>query len=194
MAISFERTAHGGGKPIFWRGECKVLPGGFKLLNPPAVGTVIDKGSLLYLDFEKMGAYLYRYAKSMEEGIAQAHKVYKGHFLKTGEAIAAGEGEDIEILAIDESNPNYDIILLSKAFNFTVNDNVIEALEDNNPHRCNAVVAAELVYDGKGLPTIDAAYDAVIIKKNLTNPVPDFALSNERFFLEGNPNIIYINQ
>jgi len=56
MAIEFKRTKVAGHFPEIWRGECRMLPGGFKPAQDFAVGTVLHRGTPLYVDFETMTA------------------------------------------------------------------------------------------------------------------------------------------
>ena len=52
MAIDFKKEKIRGRSPEFWRGEAKVLPGGFKPTQEFPVGTVILRGTPLFVDFE----------------------------------------------------------------------------------------------------------------------------------------------
>ena len=56
----------------------------------------------------------------------------------------------------------------------------------------NAVVGAVLEFDGKGIPTIDAAYEAVVLFPSLLFPVLDEWLNG--FSLKCNPSIKLIKQ
>lgn len=196
MAISFERKAHGGGKPIFWRGECKVLPGGFKPAQDFSEGTIIDKGTPLHVNFDNMEAAVCKVAIVLAGGTTSAPRVAKGNLFEAGDDIAAtiGEPTAIKISSIDRSNPAYDVLTLSEAIDGLGEGKYL--YESNSAgdakYEPNAVVAAELVFDGKGLPTIDAAYEALIIKKNAYPVLPEFFVSE--MCLTGNPSIKYINQ
>lgn len=53
MAIEFEKGQIKGRFPVFWRGECKGLPGDFKLTQTFPEGTLIRKGTPIALDFAK---------------------------------------------------------------------------------------------------------------------------------------------
>ena len=44
MGVKFEGKSYAGNMPVFWRGEAKILPGGYKLLQTFPKGTVIPKG------------------------------------------------------------------------------------------------------------------------------------------------------
>lgn len=69
MAITFEKEKVKGNFPVFWRGECGVLPGDFKLTTDLPEGTLVKKGTPIKLDFAKMeckicqsgGSYQWRY-------------------------------------------------------------------------------------------------------------------------------------
>ena len=54
MAITFEKEKVKGNFPVFWRGECSVLPGDFKLTTDLPEGTLVKKGTPIKLDFAKM--------------------------------------------------------------------------------------------------------------------------------------------
>ena len=58
MAIDFKKTQLSGHTPEIWRGECKILPGGFKPVQNFPVGTVLHRGTPIYVDFEAMSASL----------------------------------------------------------------------------------------------------------------------------------------
>ena len=56
MAIDFKKTAVKGHTPEIWRGECKILPGGFKPVQSFPVGTVLHRGTPIFVDFAAMSA------------------------------------------------------------------------------------------------------------------------------------------
>jgi hypothetical protein len=56
MAIEFKKEAVSGAYPEIWRGECKILPGGFKPLQEFSVGTVLRRATPIFVDFGTMSA------------------------------------------------------------------------------------------------------------------------------------------
>ena len=56
----------------------------------------------------------------------------------------------------------------------------------------NTVNGAVKEFNGKGLPTIDAAYEAVVLYPSLDFPVLPQWLNG--FCLKSNPNILFIKQ
>ncbi len=216
MAISFERKAYGGGKPIFWRGDCKVLPGGYKLMNDLPVGTIIDKGTPLIVGMGASSNPNRMYAVALlsflilstfSEDDGSGFSVGKGHpFVAGSSVILCGiNGEKVGIAtvaSVDSSDPDKDKIIiepddrarLSEAFFAVLLPHASYAeLPNKAPILVpNACAAAELVIDGKGDYTIDAAYEALIIKNNTPFVVP--SLNNAGMCWAGNPSIKYINQ
>jgi hypothetical protein len=56
----------------------------------------------------------------------------------------------------------------------------------------NMVVGADKQFDGKGLPTLDAAFEAVVLYPSLQFPILKEWLQGVA--LKNNPNIIFIKQ
>ena len=54
------------------------------------------------------------------------------------------------------------------------------------------VVGADLEFKGTGIPTIDAAYEAVVLYNNADYPIPSDWLQGVT--LKSNPNILFIKQ
>ena len=59
----------------------------------------------------------------------------------------------------------------------------------------NMVVGAAKEFTGKGLPTIDAAYEAVVLYPSLNFPLlEDWLINPGKVCLKANPNILFIKQ
>lgn len=82
MAIDFKKTQLSGHTPEIWRGECKILPGGFKPVQNFPVGTVLHRGTPIYVDFEAMSAAVCKTAKVLKGGTTTAPRVAKGALLR----------------------------------------------------------------------------------------------------------------
>ena len=202
MAIEFKKTAYAGHFPEFWRGEAKILPGGFKPVQTPPVGTVLRKAVPLYVNFDNMTAAICKTAKVLTGGTTTKVRVPKGHYFAAGDVITKyGDGNSTpSISSIDTSNSDYDVLNLSAGYTgITAGDIIVESKaptgegEKAEPlYTPNMVCGSEKHFDGKGLPTIDAAFEAVILIPSLAAPMlPDWL---HGVCLKDNPNIIYIKQ
>ena len=87
MAIDFKKTQLSGHTPEIWRGECKILPGGFKPVQNFPVGTVLHRGTPIYVDFEAMSAAVCKTAKVLKGGTTTAPRVAKGHYFVAGDVV-----------------------------------------------------------------------------------------------------------
>jgi len=125
----------------------------------------------------------------VDGGTTSEPRVAKGHNFQVGDSIViSGSETAVTISAIDTSNDSYDILTLSAEVADLAAGSV---LVESAAYMPNAVLGSDLYIDGKGLPTLDAAYDAVVLK-NIIGAVPDAWLQG--IALKNNPNIIYINQ
>lgn len=198
--IDFKKTKYAGHFPEIWRGECKMLPGGFKPLQEFPTGTVIHRGTPVYVNFEDMTAAVCKAAKVLTGGTATAPRVGKGSYFVVGDTLTKyNDGKaSPTIKKIDTSNDEYDVITLSAAYSglkegdiLVESDTFTEA--DLTPkYEPNMVVGAVKEFDGKGLPTLDVAYDAVVLYPSLRFPLVDAWLNG--CCLKANPNILFIKQ
>lgn len=200
MAIEFKKTAVKGHTPEIWRGECKMLPGGFKPKNTIATGTVLHRGVLVEVNFEEMSAAVIKVAKVLAGGTTTKPRIAKGHLFAIGDVVTKnGDGSKTPtITAIDTTNEDYDTLTLSAAYTGLAEKDVIvesEAVESGTAsakYTPNMVVGAVKEFNGKGLPTIDAAYEAVVLYPSLSFPLLDEWLNG--CCLKSNPNILFIKQ
>lgn len=202
MAIEFKRTDYSGHFPEIWRGEAKILPGGFKPDKEMPVGTILRKAVPLYVDFDNMTAAICKTAKVLAGSTTTKVRVAKSHYFTVGDHVAKhGSGSaSPAITSIDKSNADYDVLNFATAITGVAADDII--MESTAPtgdnatatalHTPNMIVGAEKVFDGKGLPTIDAAYEAVVLTPSLAAPMLPEWLTGVA--LKNNPNIIYIKQ
>lgn len=200
MAIEFKKTAVKGHTPEIWRGECKMLPGGFKPKNNIATGTVLHRGVLVEVNFEEMSAAVIKVAKILAGGTTIKPRIAKGHLFAIGDVVTKnGDGSKTpSITAIDTTNADYDTLTLSAAYTGLVENDVIVESETvdsgtaSAKYTPNMVVGAVKEFNGKGLPTIDAAYEAVVLYPSLSFPVLPEWLNG--CCLKSNPNILFIKQ
>lgn len=206
MAIEFKKTSYEGRVPVIWRGECKVLPAGFKPKNTLTVGMVILRGAPLYVDFDNMEAAVIKCVKVLAGGTTTKPRVSKGHYFAAGDVVMKVGKTDASptVSSVDTSNADYDVITLSAAITgLTTNDVLVEA----TPYAAavgsgeatlaaekyvpNAVAAADLEVKDK-LDTLDAAYEALVLKNAVPYPVLDSWVTG--LCLKNNPNIMFIKQ
>lgn len=198
--IDFAKKTYPGRTPAIWRGECKILPGGFKPKNTLPKGAVVMRATLLEIDFDTMEAGVIKTASVLAGGTTTKIRVGKGHLFSVGDTVMKVGKDDVSptISSIDTSNAAYDVITLSNAISGIAADDVIvesTTYSSDNPaapkYTPNACVGADLEVQDK-LDTLDAAYDALILK----NAVPYAILPEwlQGFCLKNNPNIKFIKQ
>ena len=210
MAIDFKKTQVSGHTPEIWRGECKILPGGFKPVQNFPVGTVLHRGTPIYVDFEAMSAAVCKTAKVLKGGTTTAPRVAKGHYFVAGDVVMKlGVTDKSPIIkSINTANAEYDVLTFASAIagladgDILVEASAATAAEGDNAavpaaplYTPNMVVGAVKEFTGKGLPTIDAAYEAVVLYPSLNFPLlEDWLINPGKVCLKANPNILFIKQ
>lgn len=200
MAITFEKQSFSGRFPEIWRGECKMLPGGFKPKQDLPVGTVLRRATPIFVDFEDRSAAICKTASVLDGGTTTKVRVPKGHYFAKGDNVAKyGDTatDPVTVNDIDTSNATYDTLVLSKAITGIAKDDIIiEAVKEGSEVKAayspNMVVGADRHFEGKGLPTIDAAFQAVVLEPSLLFPVLSEWKTGVGLTL--NQNIIFIKQ
>lgn len=201
MAIEFKRTDFAGHFPEIWRGEATMLPGGFKPTQQLAVGTVLRRGVPIAVDFDTHSAAICKTASVLAGGTTQKVRVPKGHYFSAGDIVTKyNDGSATpSISTIDTSNIDFDVINLSAAYTgLKEGDILVESAKTEGAAKAeplytpNSIVGAEKQFDGKGLPTIDAAYEAVVLTPALAAPILPEWLNG--YTLKLNPNILFIKQ
>ena len=245
MAIEFKKTSIKGHTPEIWRGECKMLPGGFKPKNNIPVGSVVYRGVLVEVNFSEMSAAVIKIATVLNGGTTSKPRIAKGHLFAAGDVIAmvGKDNKSVSISSIDTANADYDVLNLSAAITGLASGKAIVEASDygyidadastegalkivaDNPsdgqialasvtpylgektlaandyvllqkaeakYTPNMVNGAVKEFNGKGLPTIDAAYEAVVLYPSLNFPILPEWLNG--CCLKSNPNILFIKQ
>jgi len=245
MAIEFKKTSIKGHTPEIWRGECKMLPGGFKPKNNIPVGSVVYRGVLVEVNFSEMSAAVIKIATVLNGGTTSKPRIAKGHLFAAGDVIAMVGKDDksVSISSIDTANADYDVLNLSASITGLASGKAIVEASDygyidadastegalkivaDNPsdgqialasvtpylgektlaandyvllqkaeskYTPNMVNGAVKEFNGKGLPTIDAAYEAVVLYPSLNFPILPEWLNG--CCLKSNPNILFIKQ
>lgn len=203
MAITFEKQSFGGRFPEIWRGECKMLPGGFKPTQEFAPGTVVRRATPVFVNFDEMSATVCKVASVLDGGTTTKVRVPKGHYFTKGDNVFKyGDAAPalVTVNEVDRTNSAYDVLTLSKAITGIAKDDVlvegksVEGEPQTVKAVCepNMVVGADKQFDGKGLPTLDAAFEAVVLYPSLQFPILKEWLQGVA--LKNNPNIIFIKQ
>lgn len=204
MAIEFKRNVYEGRSPEFWRGEAKILPGGFKPVQSFATGTLVRRGTPVYVDFANHTAAVCKTAKVIKGGTTKSPRVTKGTLIAVGDVITKyGDGASTpSVTAVDTTtSTEYDVLTLSAAITgLTEGDILVEseaAAEGSTAtakYTPNNVIGADKLFDGKGLPTLDVAYDAVVLIPSMVCPIPDDWTLGGGYCLKNNPTIKFIYQ
>ena len=107
-----------------------------------------------------------------------------------------GDTKHTTVQSIDTSNADYDVITLAAEITgLAAKDILIESDGQGTAKPAyipNAVIGADLEFKGTGIPTIDAAYEAVVMFNHLSHPIP--ADWQQGMCLKSNPNIVLIKQ
>ena len=207
MAIDFKKTAYPGATPAIWRGECKMLPGGFSMLQVFPPGMVIPRGVLAYANFTNLTSAIIKVAKVLTGGTTTKPRVQKGHCFQVADVLMKLGVTDKSpmIKSIDRSHTEYDAIELSSAITGLKADDFLQesteyiAVDGETPavpavpkYVGNMIVGADLEIN-KSVNTLDLAYEAMVLIK-VAYPIPADWLMENSPCLKTNPNILFINQ
>ena len=197
MAIEFKKQVYSGKTPVIWRGECKILPGGFKPKQTFPTGTILRRGLPIQVDFDEMSAGVVKIAKVLTGGTTTAPRIGKEHLFAVGDTVQKlGAATSTTISKIDTSNADYDVITLAAEITgLAAGDSIQESDGESSAaplYTPNMVIGADLEFKGTGIPTIDAAYEAVVLYNNVNYPIPADWLQG--VCLKSNPNILFIKQ
>lgn len=197
MGVKFEGKSYAGNMPVFWRGEAKILPGGYKLLQTFPKGTVIPKGTPLHIVIGTLTAAVSKYAKVVFGGTTSTPRVPKGTLFQINDVVMKEGGTTgVMVSSIDTSNADYDVLTLASAIlGLAENDVLIEVTATNSSaarYEPNAVVGEDTEpLSGGDQDTVSAAYDAVVLL-GYTVQLP--ASWMQGICMKNNPNIIYVKQ
>lgn len=206
MGVTFDKTKIPGGFPVFWRGEFKVLPGGFKLKQTFPEGTLLKKSTPLQLDFQNMEAGVVKVAEVLAGGTATKPRVVKGTLLQVGDTVMVLGKTDASttVKLLDKSKSAYDVVELSASLGSLDEGVFIQestayvaaagevAESPANPlYEADSVIETDVEYSSKGFQTVSAGYEGLILKE-VAYPIPSDWLNG--YSLKGNPSIKYIKQ
>lgn len=101
MGVKFTPETYGGSMPVFWRGEAKIFPAGYKLLQTFPKGTRIPRGTLVSIVPGTLTAGISKHAQVVTGGTTTKPRVKKGHLFQATD-IVMKEGETT---GVDEFHP-----------------------------------------------------------------------------------------
>lgn len=197
MGVKFTPETKEGNMPVFWRGEAKILPGGYKLLQTFPKGTRIPRGTLVSIMPGTLTAGISKHAEVVTGGTATKPRVKKGHLFQAADVVMkAGETTGVTISSIDASNADYDTITLSAAITGLAAGNILleatATTSSGEKYVPNGVVGETTdPLNGDDSDTVSVAYDAVVLRGYVPDP-PEAWLQG--ITLKNNPNIIFIKQ
>lgn len=197
MAIKFEKTVLPGNIDAFWRKEVKMMPGGFALMQTFPVGEVILRGAFVYVNVDTMQAAIVKVGKVLAGGTTSAIRVSKRNNFCVGDVVMkVGADSTTTVKSVDRSNPSYDVVEVASAITEVAENDYLQEADASSmkvKYVANAVLGANLEILKSGLPTIDAAYDAILLK-SVCPQIPASWCVEGGFCLKTNPNILIINQ
>ena len=197
MAIKFEKATFPGNMDAFWRKEVKMLPGGFSLKQTFPIGEIILRGAFVAVNTDDMSAAIVKIGKVLTGGTTSAARVSKRNNFCPGDTIMKVGGDSTTtVKSVDRSNPDYDVIEVATAITGLAEGDFLQEADASSKgpkYVANSVLGADLEIKKSGLPTIDAAYDAVLLK-SVCPQFPDSWLANDSYCLATNHNILIINQ
>ena len=197
MGVKFTPETKEGNMPVFWRGEAKILPGGYKLLQTFPKGTRIPRGTLVSIMPGTLTAGISKHAEAVTGGTTTKPRVKKGHLFQAADVVMkAGETTGVTISSIDASNADYDTITLSAAITgLAAGDILLEATATTSSEEKyvpnGGVGETTDPLNGDDSDTVSVAYDAVVLRGYVPDP-PEAWLQG--ITLKNNPNIIFIKQ
>lgn len=209
MAVEFNKTSHEGNNPDFWRGEAKILPGGFILGQTLPVGSVVRRGTPLYIEDEpNRKAYICKSAYVTDGSDADALQVAKGHFFAVGDLVTTAGDTTAQlsatprtITAINTSNAGYDVLSLAADITGLSNNKgtIVEAGGSTHldlgksKYEPNAVVGSDAEIDGRGVASVDVAFEGVVLRNMVKAPIASIWLTGG-ISMKNNHSIKFIIQ
>ena len=189
MAIDFKKTQLSGHTPEIWRGECKILPGGFKPVQNFPVGTVLHRGTPIYVRRlqDRQGSQ-----RRHDHRAPRRQRALLRRRRRSNETRSNRQIPDHQVHRHGQCRVRCHHVRIRHR----------RAGRGRHPRRgsriCytpNMVVGAAKEFTGKGLPTIDAAYEAVVLYPSLNFPLlEDWLINPGKVCLKANPNILFIKQ
>lgn len=187
MGVTFKETVYSENKQPFWRGESKVLPGGYNLKQKFPRGTIIPRGTFVKVNFENLEATIIKHVIVIAGGTTTKPRISKDSLIVVGDKIAKIAGEEVEVKAIDTSNIDYDELTLSKSITTLQEGDILY----ETTFLPEFVIESTKKVDFDSDITVSISYEAIILK-DVIGPIPEDW--KEGHYLKNNRNILFINQ
>ena len=196
------KEQYSGTQQRFWRGEAKMLPAGYELLNAISIGVMILRAVFVQIFPDNLTCAVVKFGKILAGGTTSAIRVSKENYFEVGDYVQAFDGSVAKkITAIDRSNADYDVITCEAAVTgatqgkyLVESDNATgEGASPSPKYTPNMIVGAEKKMSAADHDTLDIAYDAIVIK----DVVPEFPtewLADGGICLKNNHSIKFIKQ
>lgn len=181
-----KKTSINGSFPTLWRGEAKMLPGGFKSVQAFAIGTILHVATLVQVFFDTMTAAVVKTALVVAGGTTTKVRVAKGHCFAVGDVVMKVGKTDASpsIQSIDTSNDGYDVLQLSAGIAGVTGDDILveataytpaaggsDAVPAAPKYTPTHVLGATKEFKEIGHDTLDIAYDCIVLRPGKC-PVP----------------------
>jgi len=204
MAVEFKaKESFKGTFQRFWRGEAKILPAGYKLLNTISNGVELIRATFLQIFPDDLTVAVVKHGTVITGGTTTKIRVSKENYFEVNDYVQVYGGSLAKkITAIDHSNESYDVITVEAALTGVAADDIL--VESDNAtgdgvtpaakYTPNAVLGADKKIDDTiDFPTLDVAYDAIVIK-DVIPAFPADWLDEGGICLKGNHTIKIIKQ
>ena len=203
MAITFNTNKMPSAERKIWRGEAKMLPAGFKPKQTFVAGTIFHRGTPLFVDMSDLSCAICKVAVVIAGGTTTKPRISKNSYFQVGDKVMVDGGSaEKTISAIDTSNSGYDELTLNSdlsgatagAFLTESLATTVESTTTYAPKYVpNAIIGEDREVLASDLPTIDAAWGALVIK-DVAPAIPASWMADGGLCLKNNHNIVYIRQ
>ena len=164
MAVEFKaKESFKGTFQRFWRGEAKILPAGYKLLNKISNGVKLIRATFLQIFPDDLTAAVVKHGTVITGGTTTKIRVSKESYFEVGDYIQR-KGQTVvrEITAIDKSNDAYDVITVGSALTgVTAGDILLESDNAGGYYDCESTDEGALKVVASGATTGQINLDAV---------------------------------
>ncbi len=203
MAITFNTNKMPSAERKIWRGEAKMLPAGFKPKQTFVAGTIFHRGTPLFVDMSDLSCAICKVAVVIAGGTTTKPRISKNSYFQVGDKVMVDGGSaEKTISAIDTSNSGYDELTLNSALSGAtagafLTESLATTVESTTTYAPkyvpNAIIGEDREVLASDLPTIDAAWGALVIK-DVAPAIPASWMAEGGLCLKNNHNIVYIRQ
>lgn len=198
MAVEFKaKESFKGTFQRFWRGEAKILPAGYKLLNTISNGITLIRATFLQIFPDDLTAAVVKHGTVISGGTTTKIRVSKENLFEVGDKIQVMGGTVVrEITAIDHSKDDYDTITVGSALTgVTAGNMLVESDDAGGYYDCESTDEGALKVVASGATTGQinladvtpykgskelAANDYVVLKNAAAKYVPNMVLGADK--------------